>query len=95
MNPLLKRALAIVAVKKAVDAFRNARRPQKPSLASRLAVPAALVAGAGAVAYLATTGRLQGVTDQVKQITGSGPAGADVPPAPPAPAQPGPVGPPA
>lgn len=95
MNPMLKRVLALVAVKKAVDAYQERRRPRKPPLASRL-LPAVVTAVGGGLVYLAMTGKLQGVTDQIKQVTGaSGQPRADVPPPSPAPPQDGPVGPPA
>jgi hypothetical protein len=90
MKPMLKRAAAVVAAKKAVDVYRASRRPQRPSLLARAVVPATLLGVGGAVAYLGVTGKLHRVTDQIKRLSGSdqGPPTSSAT----APTQDGPVG---
>ncbi len=74
MSPVLKRVLLLVGAKKAFDALQEARRPRKRSVWSRLARPAAIIAGGSAVAYLGVSGRLQDIVDQVKRLaSGSAP----------------------
>ncbi|MFN2490616.1 MAG: hypothetical protein ABR529_12960 [Actinomycetota bacterium] len=66
MNTIVKRAAAAVAVKKVWDTYQESRRPEPPSLLSRLALPAAVLVAGGAAAYLATGGRLQSVKNRIK-----------------------------
>lgn len=71
MNPFLKKVLAAVAVKEAIEKVQEMRRP-KPSLWSRIS-PFALVAGiGGALFYLNKSGKLSPLLGQVKDKAGSG-----------------------
>ncbi len=72
MNPLVKRALAVVAVKQAYDKVQEMRRPKKPSLLSRISPVAMLGALGGALFYLGKSGRLRPVVDQVRGKAGRG-----------------------
>jgi hypothetical protein len=71
MRPVVKRAVAAVAAKKAWDRYQTSRRPQRPSVLARLGVPVAVLAVGGALAYLGKSGRLQPVLDQVRGKAGS------------------------
>lgn len=67
MKPLLKKALAAVAVKEAFERVQEMRAPQKPSLAQRLK-PVALLAGLGGLAaYLFRSGRLNALLGRDSQ----------------------------
>lgn len=57
MNPLLKKAVAAVAVKEAIEKVQEMRRP-KPSRWSRMAPFAIIAALGGAVFYLTKNGKL-------------------------------------
>jgi hypothetical protein len=66
MNPTLKKLLAAVAVKEGIEKIQEWRKPQKPSIWSRLG-KTAMVVGAGAGAYYAyKNGMFNGVIDQLK-----------------------------
>jgi hypothetical protein len=67
VKPIVKRAIAAVAVKKAWDRYQQGRRPPKPSLWARVGIPAVVLATGGALAVLGKTGRLQPVVDQVRR----------------------------
>jgi hypothetical protein len=82
VNPMLKRAIAAVAVKKAWDKYQEARRPQRPSLWARLGIPAAVLAAGGTIAFLGKTGRLQPVVNQVRGRPSRGEAASGPTPAP-------------
>jgi hypothetical protein len=71
MNPLLKKVIAAVAVKEAIEKVQEMRRP-KPSLWSRISPLAFVAAIGGALFYLNKSGKLGPVVDQVKGTTGSG-----------------------
>jgi hypothetical protein len=86
VNPLVKRAIAAVAVKKAWDRYQEARHPRRPSLWARLGLPVAVLAtGGAAIAFLGKTGRLQPVVDQVRGKANRGDSASGTAPAPPAP----------
>ncbi|HEX2293919.1 MAG TPA: hypothetical protein VHN37_01270 [Actinomycetota bacterium] len=71
MNPFLKKVLAAVAVKEAIEKVQEMRRP-KPSLWSRLSPLAFVAAIGGALFYLNKTGKLAPVVGGVKEKVGSG-----------------------
>ncbi|MDQ3953736.1 MAG: hypothetical protein M3279_12370 [Actinomycetota bacterium] len=71
MNPLVKKVVAAVAIKEAIEKVQEMRRP-KPSLWSRLAPLAFVAAIGGAIFYLNKSGKLGPVVDQVKGKAGSG-----------------------
>ena len=71
MNPLVKKVVAAVAIKEAIEKVQEMRRP-KPSLWSRLSPLAFVAAIGGAVFYLNKTGKLGPVVDQVKGRAASG-----------------------
>lgn len=70
MNPLVKKVVAAVAIKEAIEKVQEMRRP-KPSLWSRLSPVALVAAVGGAIFYLGKSGKLAPVVDQVKGRTGS------------------------
>lgn len=70
MNPLLKKVLAAVAVKEAIEKVQEMRRP-KPSLWSRISPLALVAAVGGALFYLNKSGKLGPVVGQVKDKVGS------------------------
>ena len=70
MNPLVKKVVAAVAVKEAIEKVQEMRRP-KPSLWSRIAPFAIIAAIGGALFYLNKSGKLSPVVDQVKGKAGS------------------------
>ena len=76
MNPLLKKVIAAVAVKEAIEKVQERRRP-KPSLWSRISPLAFVAAIGGALYYLNKTGKLSPVVDQMKGKTGSGNGGSN------------------
>ena len=70
MNPLLKKALAALAIKEGIDKIQEMRQPKRRSIGSRLG-PLALMAGVGAGTYvLAKNGKLQPLLDKAKALTG-------------------------
>ncbi len=69
MNPLLKKVVAAVAVKEAIEKVQEMRRP-KPSLWSRISPFALVVVVGGALFYLNKRGKLAPVVDQVKDKVG-------------------------
>lgn len=71
MNPIVKKVLAAVAVKEAIEKVQEMRRP-KPSLWSRISPLAFVAAIGGALFYLNKSGKLGPVVDQVKGKAGSG-----------------------
>lgn len=71
MNPLVKKVVAAVAIKEAIEKVQEMRRP-KPSLWSRLAPLAFVAAIGGAIFYLNKSGKLGPVVDQVKAKAGPG-----------------------
>ncbi|MDQ4125413.1 MAG: hypothetical protein M3134_07430 [Actinomycetota bacterium] len=71
MNPMLKKVLAAVAVKEAIEKVQEMRRP-KPSLWSRMSPLAFVAAIGGALFYLNKSGKLGPVVEQVKGKAGSG-----------------------
>lgn len=75
MNPMLKKVLAAVAVKEAIEKVQEMRRP-KPSLWSRISPLAFVAAIGGALFYLNKTGKLGPVVEQVKGKAGSASNGA-------------------
>jgi hypothetical protein len=76
MNPFVKKVVAAVAVKEAIEKVQEMRRP-KPSVWSRLAPFALLAAIGGALFYLNKSGKLSPVVDQVKGKAGSGGSGSN------------------
>ena len=81
MNPVVKRAITAVAIKKAWDKYQESRRPRRPSLWARAGLPTRALAAGGTLVYLGVSGRLQPVVNQVRGKTGSG-GGNEVPPPP-------------
>jgi hypothetical protein len=83
MRPMLKRVIAAVAVKKAIDIAQERRRPPKRSWIARFGAPTLALAAAGGVAYLGTTGRLSSLVGRAKGLAGRSPeassTGATVP----------------
>jgi hypothetical protein len=72
---LLKKLLALAVVKKGIDLYREARRPQKPAW-RRSALPAGLVLALGAgAAYAVKSGK---AGDLIKQL--GGPTTNEIPP---------------
>jgi hypothetical protein len=80
VNPMLKRAIAAVAVKKAWDKYQEARHPRRPSPWARLAIPAVVLATGSAVVLLGKSGKLQPVIDQVRGKSSSTEGAGAVPP---------------
>lgn len=70
MSPLLKKVIAAVAVKEAIEKVQEMRRP-KPSLWSRISPLAFVAVIGGALFYLNKSGKLSPVVDQVKGKVGS------------------------
>jgi hypothetical protein len=70
MSPLLKKVVAAVAVKEAIEKVQEMRRPQ-PSLWSRISPLALVVALGGALFYLKKSGKLGPVVGGVKDKAGS------------------------
>ena len=70
MSPLLKKVVAAVAVKEAIEKVQEMRRP-KPSLWSRISPLAFVAAIGGALFYLNKSGKLSPVVEQVKGKVGS------------------------
>lgn len=66
MNPVLKRALAAVAVKQAYDKVQEMRQPRKPSLLSRATPLAVVGALGGALFYLSKSGKLGPMMEQIR-----------------------------
>jgi hypothetical protein len=70
MNPLLKKALAALAIKEGIEKIQEMRQPKRRSIGSRLG-PLALIAGIGAGTYaLAKNGKLQPLLDKAKSFAG-------------------------
>ena len=69
MNPMLKKAIAALAIKEGIEKVQEMRRP-KPSLLSRLSPMVWIAALGGALFYLNKTGRLSPMVDQVKEMVG-------------------------
>jgi hypothetical protein len=65
LGPILKRIVMAVAVKKGIDMFQEARRPQKPSFLGRLAKLGMWSAGGGGLVYAFVSGKLQPIMDKV------------------------------
>ncbi len=71
MNPLLKKALAALAIKEGIEKIQEMRQPKRRSIASRLG-PIALIAGVGAGTYmLAKNGQLQPLLNKAKSLGGA------------------------
>ena len=60
MNPMLKKVVAAVAIKEAIEKVQEMRRP-KPSLWSRVSPFALVAALGGALFYLNKSGMLEGI----------------------------------
>ena len=71
MSPLVKKALAALAIKEGVERIQEMRRP-KPTLRDRIGSPLILLILGGGVFYLFKTGRLRPVIEQAKGLLGSG-----------------------
>ncbi|MDP9234584.1 MAG: hypothetical protein M3P01_08545 [Actinomycetota bacterium] len=63
--PIVKRVAVAVAIKKGIDKFQEARRPQKPSFFGRVAKLGLLAAGGGGLFYAFVNGKLQPMVDKV------------------------------
>lgn len=66
MNPLVKKAVAALAIKEGIDRIQEARRPQKPSLLARLFKLSLIGGAAYGLFYAYKTGALQGLVDKAK-----------------------------
>lgn len=75
MNPMLKKVIAAVAVKEAIEKVQEMRRP-KPSFWSRISPLAIVAAIGGALFYLNKSGKLSPVVGGVKDKVGGGDASA-------------------
>lgn len=72
MNPLLKKALAALAIKEGIEKIQEMRQPKRRSIASRMG-PIALIVGVGAGTYmLAKNGQLQPLLNKAKSLGGGG-----------------------
>lgn len=71
MNPMLKKVLAAVAIKEAIEKVQEMRRP-KPSLWSRVSPIALVAAIGGALFYLNKSGKLAPVLGGAKDKAGGG-----------------------
>ncbi|HYO60264.1 MAG TPA: hypothetical protein VEU29_00015 [Actinomycetota bacterium] len=69
MNPLIKKVIAAVAVKEAIEKVQEMRRP-KPSLWSRISPLAIVAAVGGALFYLNKSGKLSPMVGGVKDKVG-------------------------
>lgn len=69
MKPLLKKVLAAVAVKEAIEKVQEMRRP-KPSLWSRISPIAVVAAVGGALFYLNKNGKLSPIVGGAKDKVG-------------------------
>lgn len=76
MNPLVKKVIAAVAVKEAIEKVQEMRRP-KPSLWSRVSPFALVAALGGALFYLNKSGKLAPMLEGVKGKGGSGGPGSN------------------
>ena len=75
MNPLVKKAIAALAITKGIQKIRDNRKPKR-SLGSRVSAPLA-IAGLGAgVFYLNKTGKLQPLIEKAKSMGGGNGNGA-------------------
>lgn len=63
MNPMLKKIVAAVAVKEAIEKVQEMRKP-KPSLWSRISPLVFVAAIGGALFYLGKSGKLGGMKDK-------------------------------
>lgn len=73
MNPLIKKVIAAVAVKEAIEKVQEMRRP-KPSVWSRISPLAIVAAIGGALFYLNKSGKLSPMVGGMKDKAGSGSA---------------------
>ncbi|HEX2058382.1 MAG TPA: hypothetical protein VHI71_08435 [Actinomycetota bacterium] len=71
MNPLVKKVVAAVAIKEAIEKVQEMRRPKR-SLWSRVSPLAFVAAAGGALFYLAKSGKLGPVVSGVKDKVGPG-----------------------
>ncbi|MGH2750846.1 MAG: hypothetical protein ACRDK3_08250 [Actinomycetota bacterium] len=70
MNPILKKALAALAITKGIEKIQEMRKPKR-SVSSRL-FPLVAIVGLGAGAfYLTKTGKLQPMVAKAKDMTGN------------------------
>lgn len=69
MNPMLKKVVAAVAIKEAIEKVQEMRRPKR-SVWSRISPLALVAAVGGALFYLNKTGRLSPVVGQAKEKLG-------------------------
>lgn len=76
MNPIVKKVLAAVAVKEAIEKVQEMRRP-KPSLWSRISPLAFVAAIGGALFYLNKSGKLAPMVEQVKGKAGGSSSGSN------------------
>ena len=64
MKPIVKKAVAALAIKEGIERIAEARRPKKPSLAARLAKFGLLAGGAAGLFYAYRTGFFRSLTDR-------------------------------
>jgi hypothetical protein len=81
MNPVVKRALAALAIKEVIDRIQEARKPKR-SLFGRVTSPIVLAAIAGGVFYLYKSGKLEHLIEQGKGRLSHDGEPAYAPPAP-------------
>ena len=65
LAPIVKKVVMAVAVKKGIDMFQEARRPQKRSFLGRLAKLGMWTAGGAGLFYAFANGKLQPIVDKV------------------------------
>ena len=69
MNPLVKKALAALAITKGIEKIQDMRKPKR-SLAARVSPLLALVGLGAGVFYLNKTGKLQPLVERAKSMGG-------------------------
>ena len=66
MSPIVKKALAAVALKEVYERVQEARKPQKPSLLARLFKLTVIGGAAYGLFHVYKTGQLQGLVDKAR-----------------------------
>ena len=66
MNPIVKKALAAVAIKEGIERIQEARRPSKPSLLARLFKLSLIGGAAYGLFYAYKGGHLQGLMGKAR-----------------------------
>ena len=66
MNPIVKKALAAVAIKEGIERIQEARRPKKPSFLARLLKLGIIGGAAYGLFYAYKGGHLQGLVSKAR-----------------------------